>query len=76
MGMIAIDQAQLDRIERQLAEIAARLDGATVHPAPEWLPIPMAARAKGVTTATVRRWITEGRIEARGSGRLREVRLD
>lgn len=76
MGMIVIDSDELDRIiARHIAPLAQALHSATVTPAPEWVTIPEAAQLRGVTTSTVRRWITEGRVVARGSGRNRQVRL-
>ena len=57
---------------RQLRETVER---ATITPAPTWITIPEAAAALGCSVATVRRRIDSGEIEARGTGKLRRVRL-
>lgn len=57
---------------RQLRETVER---ATITPAPIWITIPEAAVALGCSVATVRRRIDSGEIEARGTGKLRRVRL-
>jgi len=64
-----------EALSRKIDALRQDLQGATIIPAPEWVCIKEAARRKGVTEDTVRRWIRDGQIEARGAGRLREVRL-
>lgn len=46
-----------------------------VAPAPTWIGVAEYAERKGVTTATVYRWIAEGRVEARGTRKCREVKV-
>lgn len=64
---------RLDRMERLIMDLAARLDGATVTPAPEWLTIGQAADKLGVDRSTVHRRIAGGSLQAKGDGRLRRV---
>ena len=57
-------------------EIAAlRHEVKSLKGGPEWCRIPEAARRLGVSPDTVRRRIANGQLEARGSGKLREVKL-
>lgn len=69
----ARDVAELKDLMLQMLD---KMDGATIKPAPEWLRIPDAAKALGCSTDTIRRRINSGEMKARGSGRLREVRVD
>ena len=64
---------RLDRMERLIIDLAARLDGATVTPAPEWLTISQAAERLGVDRSTVHRWIEAGRLQAKGHRKQRRV---
>ena len=52
------------------------IKGATIKPAPQWLSIPDAAKALGCSKDTIRRRINSGEMQARGSSRLRKVRVD
>lgn len=61
------------RVEAKLDAIASRLD--ILAPAPEWVSVAEYAKRKGVTKQTVYRWIASGTIEARGSGKSREVKV-
>lgn len=72
---VMIDAETVARIERQLQHLTAALESATVIPAPEWCSIKDAARKRGVSTATIRRKVAMGQIEARGTGKTRQVRL-
>lgn len=74
--MILMPADAYEKIIAEIRDLKGKIDGATITPRPEWVSVPVAAKAKGVTPATVRRWINEGRIEARGVGKAREVRLD
>ena len=60
-----------------IARVEAKLDVLLdlVAPAPTWVSVADYAARKGVTTATVYRWIAEGRVEARGTRKCREVRV-
>lgn len=68
-------RADIMSLERRIEALARALEGAKIVPRPEWLSIADAAQAEGVTPATIRRWIAEGRIEAKGSGKARRVRV-
>ncbi|ANB33268.1 excisionase family DNA binding protein [Rhodovulum sulfidophilum] len=70
--LIVIDQSRLDRIEEMLREALKRPE----PPKREWGTVSEAARHYRVTDSTVRRWISDGRVEARGVGKARRVRLD
>ncbi len=60
--------AKLDRLEK-------KLDGATVIPKPEWVSITEAAKHYGKHPDTINRWVERGKLEARGEGSLRRVRI-
>jgi excisionase family DNA binding protein len=45
-----------------------------IEPPQEWLNVADAAKHFKVSTSTIRRWIKHGRIEAKGSGKRRQVR--
>lgn len=65
----------LTALTAEVRALRQAIDGATIKPAPEWLSISKAAAALGVSTATVRRRIETGEMKARGSGKLREVKV-
>jgi excisionase family DNA binding protein len=65
----------IERVEAKLDRLTAMIEGATVSPAPEWVSMSEAARRKGVHRSTIDRWIKEQRLQARGAGKLREVRV-
>ncbi|HCO91066.1 MAG TPA: hypothetical protein DIT40_08850 [Alphaproteobacteria bacterium] len=65
----------IERLERQIQRLTDMLQGAQVIPAPEWVSIQEAAKHHGRTARTIRDWIDAGKLEARGSGRCREVRI-
>lgn len=60
-----------------LARLEAKLDAllAIVQPPPRWVSVADYAERKGVSKQTVYRWIASGAIEARGSGKSREVKV-
>lgn len=59
----------------QLAEIVRAAVRAEIQPRAEWLTIADAAAQSGVSEDTIRRKVRAGEIEAKGSGKLRRVRL-
>ena len=65
----------LHRMEKSVGDLHARLDGATVVPAPQWLTVTDAAKALGVDRSTVHRRIANGTLQARGEGKLRRVKV-
>ena len=65
----------LQRMEKSMGDLHARLDGATVVPAPEWLTIAEAAKELGVHPDTIRRRIEAGSLEAKGYGKTRRVKI-
>lgn len=74
-GFTLVPVERLESMERAIRELTERLEGAMVVPPPEWLPIKQAAEAMGVSTDTVRRRIDAGVLEAKGSGKLRRVKV-
>jgi excisionase family DNA binding protein len=68
-------QELLASIRAELARIEAKIDGATITPAPVWCGITDAARRLGVSPSTIRRKAAMGELEARGTGKTRQVRL-
>lgn len=64
------------RVETMLAEVMRRLDAATVtRDDSGWMTRKDAASHYGVSLSTIDRKIDRGEIEARGSGKTREVRV-
>lgn len=63
--IIAIQQADLDRIVRDLADIKAQLAAVQMAPRPEWLTVKQYASSIGRSERTVKRRIAEGQIETR-----------
>lgn len=70
--LFAIDEGAFEAMIERMDRIERRLEA--LKPESEWVSIPEYAREKGVTARTVRNWIAQGRLEARGSGMTREVR--
>jgi excisionase family DNA binding protein len=66
----------LAALRREVRELRDALQGAMIVPPPEWLSIKDAAQVMGVSTDTVRRRIDAGALEAKGSGKLRRVKVD
>lgn len=65
----------LERIEARLASLQKQIDGATITPAPEWLNVTDAAEKMGVNRSTIHNWAKAGKIEAKGSGKRRRVKI-
>ena len=73
---IAIDPDRLAAVEAKLDLLLARTERATITPAPRWVTVAEYADIRDCSDATVRRWIKNGVVEARGAGRRREVRVE
>ena len=58
-----------------IQDLKQQLLTVTVAPTPEWLRVCEAARVAGVSESTIRRKIVSGELQARGSGKMREVKL-
>lgn len=65
----------LTALTAEVRALRQAIDRATIKPQPEWLSISKAAAALGVSTATVRRRIESGELQARGSGKMRVVKV-
>ncbi|WP_051539453.1 helix-turn-helix domain-containing protein [Sulfitobacter sp. 20_GPM-1509m] len=63
--LIAIDATALDALLSEIARLHQRFDAVEMTPRPEWVTIPDAAEALGVSTDTIRRYIRQGSMEAR-----------
>lgn len=72
--LIAIDQTSIERVLDKLDALERRLNDLDIKPLPEWVPVAEYARMKGVSARTVKRRIERGEIEARGTGKGREVK--
>ncbi|SIT74522.1 hypothetical protein [Pontibaca methylaminivorans] len=70
--LFAIDEGAFEAMIERMDRIERRLEA--LKPESEWVSILEYAEAKGVMPRTVRNWIAQGRLEARGSGMAREVR--
>ena len=70
-----IDISALNDLRADLAEVKRLLARSSVQPLPEWVTIPQAAHIKNCSDETIRRWIREGRIEAKGKGKARRVKV-
>lgn len=57
-------------LAREIRELRQRID-----PPREWVSVAEAAGQYGVSPATIRRWISEGKMETKGAGKARRVRL-
>lgn len=71
-----LDLATSKDIAEVMAEIRAvrqRLD--ELAPPPEWVSVAEYMDRKGVSKSTVYRQIKAGELQARGTGKMREVRL-
>lgn len=68
-------KGDLERLMDAITDLKRQLQAVTVEPRPEWLRISEAARVAGVSESTIRRKIGSGELQARGSGKMREVKL-
>lgn len=66
-------KSDLERIETLLLAVTTRLD--QLSPPDVWFSIADAAAKERVSEDTIRRRIREGSLEAKGSGKMRRVRL-
>ena len=60
----------------EVRTLSQRIERATIIPASEWVTIPQATAQLDVSVATIRRRIDSGEIQAKGSGKLRRVRVN
>jgi predicted site-specific integrase-resolvase len=64
-------RTDIARLERQIADLKDTLARCGFSAIPEWMSVKDAAALKGVSEATVNRWIREGSWMARGAGKNR-----
>lgn len=68
-------KGDINTLRDMIAELARKLDTATVtRDESGWMTRHQAAAHFGVTVSTIDRKIAAGELEARGSGKTREVR--
>lgn len=72
---VMVPAGEMEAMRKDIQRLAQMIEGATITPPNEWLPIPDAAEALGVDVSTVHRRLKAGSLEARGSGRLRRVKV-
>ena len=79
---VLIEATSLEDLHREVASVksdlqrlCAALEAVQVKREPEWMLVKDYATKCKVTPRTVNRWIDEGKLKARGSGRAREVKL-
>lgn len=65
----------VERVEAKLDRLMSMLANVDVKPKPEWLRLKDAAKHYGCSVDTIRRRIDSGALQARGSGKLREVKV-
>ena len=71
-----IPSDDLRALTEEVRELRAMIEGCRIVPAPRWVGLSEAAKAMDCSTATVRRRIARGQLQARGSGRGRQVRVE
>ena len=79
---VLIETTSLEDLHREVASVksdlqrlCAAIEAVQVQREPEWLKVNDYAKRFEITPRTVNRWIDEGKLKARGSGRAREVKL-
>lgn len=79
MTYALIDVTQLETLTERLAALEQAVRESTQRddrPKPgDWLSVAEYAKHRDVTTRTVHNWIKDGQVEARGAGKLREVKV-
>lgn len=73
---VLVPSAAIEALAAEVRQMREELRGARIHPAPQWLSISDAAKALNVHRATITRKIDTGELEARGSGKLRRVKIN
>ncbi|MBO9467036.1 helix-turn-helix domain-containing protein [Tropicibacter sp. R15_0] len=73
--LIAVDAGALDALVAEVKALRQEVQAARITPENEWITIPKAAQRLEVSESTIRRRIGSGEIEAKGSGKMRLVRL-
>ncbi len=71
---VMVPEEDFAALRSEIRALRNQINGAIITPRAEWISIAEAAKAKGVNRSTIHRWIASGKLEARGSGRLRQVK--
>lgn len=66
---------RIEAMESRIERLCAAIEAVQVQREPEWMKVNDYAKRFEITPRTVNRWIDEGKLKARGSGRAREVKL-
>lgn len=66
---------EVERLAKEVAALRALIEGARIVVSDEWMTVHEACDKLGVTRNTILRKISNGELEARGSGKTRQVRL-
>ena len=72
--LIAIDPDALATLTAEVRALRDELSAVRVAPQPKWLTVREYADMVGRSVSTVNRWIADGSIEARFSGKVRLVK--
>lgn len=72
--LIAVDTSTFRELVREVRELRQRVD-TLIEPPREWVSVLEAAEHYRVDASTIRRWVRDGRIEARDSGKARRIRV-
>lgn len=70
-----IDVSALDDMRQEIAALRRAIESATIKPAPEWVSVSEAASLRGCSASTISRLIASGRMEAKGAGKSRLVKV-
>lgn len=73
MGIEIPTREDFDRLVSEVRALRQILEAA--QPRDEWMTIEQACKEAGVSAATIRKQAREGKIEAKGRGKLRRFRI-
>lgn len=68
-------KSDIDALAAEIRAMRMELQSVRTTKEPEWMLVADAARRLKVSPATIRRRIASGEMQARGSGKTREVRI-
>ncbi len=68
-------KADVQDLTAQIAKLQQLVSAIVTPREPEWLSLEKYAESKSVTIRTVNNWIANGKVKARGAGKLREVKI-
>lgn len=74
--LIAVDATALNELMKKVDRLETLISEANITPREKWLSIKDAAHVLKCDPSTVRRKISIGELEAKGTGKARRVKLD